>query len=109
VYMEKTFQFPVLERTTGEIKANLKRSTISPELANQFVVLLDESDLVKFSKFKPDVEGANLLLSQGRHIIEHTKPVIVDPTSEDQNPSQGLPPGPTYGNNGKNQQAEVTA
>ena len=109
VYMEKTYQFPVIERTTGEIKANLKRTKVSNDVANQFLNLLDESDLVKFSKFTPDVTSAQQMLIQGREIVELTKPVIA-PESADENQVHidHVPSDPEFGTNGRNNKAEVT-
>ena len=108
VYMEKTYQFPVLERTTGEIKANLKRTMVSNEIANQFIDLLDESDLVKFSKFTPDVASARRLLVQGREIVEITKPVTVEFEDKEQVQINHPPSDPEFGKNGRNKKAEVT-
>lgn len=109
VYIEKTYQIPVLERTTGEIKGNMKRSSIPHEVAKQFVSLLDESDLVKFSKFTPEVKNAHDLLIQGREIVERTKPVD-NKSGEDQEASlPHIPPNPRFGKDSHNPQAEVTA
>ena len=109
VYMEKSFQIPILERTTGEIKVNLKRSSVSNEVAVQFVSLLEESDLVKFSKITPDLEDAHHLLLGGRQIIEITKPLVTESGDDDQESSPHIPSGPGFGKNGRNPQAEVTA
>lgn len=109
IYFEKTYDFPVLERTTGEIRSNLKRTKVSAAIANQFIDLLDESDLVKFSKFMPDAPSAQQVLINGREIIELTRPVFAEP-DVDQNQGQVTPPppNPKYGKNGSNQKAEVT-
>lgn len=109
LYIENSYHFPVLERTTAEIKANLKRTPVSNEVANEFINLLDECDLVKFSKFRPDVESAQQLLQQGRLIVEQTKPVVLESNGNNQQPINRLPPAPVYGENGRNKQAEVTS
>lgn len=109
VYMEKTYHFPVLERTTGEIRANLKRTKLSKDIANQFIDLLDESDLVKFSKFTPDLSSAQRVLIHGREIVEITKPDIVKIETEDQVQINKIPSDPEYGVNGRNKKAEVTS
>ncbi len=109
IYMENTYHFPVLERTTGEIKANLKRTPVSNEVANEFITLLVESDLVKFSKFRPDVESARQLLQQGRLIVEKTKPVVLESDGNDHQPINRIPPATVFGENGRNKQAEVTS
>ncbi len=108
VYMEKTYQFPVMERTTGEIRANLKRSMISNDIANQFIDLLDDSDLVKFSKFTPDLSSAQRVLIKGREIVELTKPVDVDPEADNPVQMSATPPDPDFGKNGSKKKVEVT-
>ncbi|MCJ7658201.1 MAG: hypothetical protein MUO67_03520 [Anaerolineales bacterium] len=81
VYIERTFQIPVLERTTSEIRYRLKSTAIQPDVSQLIVFLLDESDLVKFSKFTPDTASAIQLLVTGRQIVTATKP-IVETTSD---------------------------
>jgi hypothetical protein len=109
LYIEKVYQIPVLERTTGEIKASLKGSQVSHEVAGLLVNFLDESDLVKFSKFAPDVVSAEQLLSNGRLIVDMTRPVADESGAEnDEKPSRGISSGPGIGPGGS-QPAEVIA
>ncbi len=75
-YMEKTYHLPVMERTTGEIQANLKQINIPVDIANKFISFLQDSDLIKFSKFKPDVTSSYELLENARQIVEETKPAL---------------------------------
>lgn len=109
VYMEKTYHFPVLERTTGEIKANLKRTKVSSDVAKEFITLLDDSDLVKFSKFKPDIYSAQKILQNSRQIVEQTKPVVLESEDGDHTQMNNLPSEPFIGDNGRKPQAEVTS
>lgn len=76
-YLERRFGIPALERTTGEIRPDLARIELSPEVVAALIAFLRESDLVKFSKWTPDVESAHELLAQGRLIVETTRPVPV--------------------------------
>jgi len=107
VYMEKTYHFPVLERTTGEIRSDLKRTKVSNEVAQEFISLLDESDLVKFSKFRPDIRSAHLIVQNSRQIVERTKPIILESDGDDQLPMENIPTETVFGENGRNPQAEV--
>jgi hypothetical protein len=75
VYVERRFAVPALERTTGEIRPDLARTDIAPEVSALLIAFLQESDLVKFSKWTPDVESAQQLLAHGRMIVEATKPM----------------------------------
>jgi hypothetical protein len=73
-YVELRFGIPALERTTGEIRPDLARAELSPEVTASLIAFLQESDLVKFSRWTPDVESARELLAQGRLIVETTRP-----------------------------------
>jgi hypothetical protein len=75
-YMEKTYHLPVIERTTGEIQANLKQINLPVDIAKKFISFLQDSDLIKFSKFKPDVTSSYELLENARQIVEETKPAL---------------------------------
>lgn len=120
LYIEKSYGFPVLERTTGEIQANLKNTAVRSDVARHFIALLDESDLVKFSKFKPDVASANRLLADARWMVEETKPFVPDADVEPVSNGSGLSGGSHIANhqpkayrelavNGQNQHTEVSA
>ncbi len=80
VYAERIFKFPVLERTTSEVQIGLKTIQIDADLANTFIDVLDESDMVKFAKVTPDRESAYMLIEKSRRFVEGTKP---KPAAED--------------------------
>lgn len=83
-YIEQRFNVPVLERTTTEIRTDLKRSDMTEDVKSQIVLFLQDSDLIKFSTFRPDLESAAYLLATARFIVEATKP---QPVVEDSNTS----------------------
>lgn len=74
VYVERRFGVPALERTTAEIRPDLTRCAMSPEVTAVLIAFLQASDLVKFSKWTPDVASAQQLLTHGRMIVEATRP-----------------------------------
>lgn len=74
VYVERRFGVPALERTTGEIHPDLARTAMTPEVTALLVAFLQESDLVKFSQWTPDLASAHQLLAHGRMIVEATQP-----------------------------------
>lgn len=88
VYVERRFGVPALERTTDEMRPDLARAGITPEATALLLAFLQESDLVKFSQWTPDVASAHLLLDRGRMIVELTQP---EPTAQDAG-SGGQPP-----------------
>ena len=116
--MGSTYRFPVLERTTGEIHTSLRSTAVPPTVAREFLSLLDESDLVKFSKFKPSVSDAYQTLALAFTIVEETKPVFIESEPPSMNGKQDLLEPKTiltsssntgvFGN-GKYRQSEVKA
>jgi hypothetical protein len=107
VYMERTYQVPVLERTTSEIRESLKKSSVMPDVSQKFVHFLDDCDLVKFSKFKPDGESAYQILADARLIVEETKPILPD-GEEDSETIENINPGANYSPGNPNTKAEVS-
>ncbi|MCO6451927.1 MAG: hypothetical protein J5I90_14185 [Caldilineales bacterium] len=74
-YLEQTWNIQMMERTSGEIRVACKRANLATVPVDNFLALLDECDLVKFSEFKPDLESAAGIIATARQIIEATKPV----------------------------------
>lgn len=107
LYMESTCNIPVMERTTHEIRSNLDRTTISPATAGQFIELLEESDLVKFSRFIPDTYSAYQLLGKGREIVDLTTPSTDILETGGEIEISPPPTHPDFGKYGSNRNAEV--
>ncbi len=85
-YIEQRFGVPALERTTTEIRADLKRTDMVEDVKSQLMLFLQDSDLIKFSTFRPDLESAAYLLATARFIVEATKPqpVVQESNTPDQ-------------------------
>ena len=78
-YIEKSLGIAALEQTTREIMCDIMRhDTIERGISNTLRELLEESDMVKFAKFRPSRESAEERIHQGRVFIRSTAP------SEDQ-------------------------
>jgi hypothetical protein len=96
IYVERRYDIPALERTTGEIRPDLKRTDMSPEVMALLIAFLQESDLIKFSEYTPDAESADRLLARARMIVEATKP---SPAADEANggatPAKAQPTGGT--------------
>jgi hypothetical protein len=88
-YMGRTFNFPVLERTTWEIQGSLKHTSVAPQIAKEFLTVLDDSDLVKFSKIRPSVANAMQTMARAYHIVKETKPELPTQESPPQNGNRG--------------------
>lgn len=78
LYLEKIYRMAFLERTTYEIQSNLKGLNLPSALKNQIIAFLTDSDLVKFSEFTPDIDGAYEIVVRGRQIVEITKSELDD-------------------------------
>ena len=103
-YVEQRFGVPALERTTGEIRSDLRRTDMAEDVKAQLVLFLQESDLIKFSTYRPDVESAAYLLATACFIVEATRQ---QPVSEDNNASG--PPASRRGVRRHTQPSEVAA
>jgi hypothetical protein len=119
LYIERVYDVPMLERTTGEIRSGLRQSNISQKNTRQVLAFLEESDLVKFSNFAPDRASAYELIAQGRQIVEETKPIVISKDDLDNNltttnspsgdgESMKEPPN-SFSANGKMHNVEVSA
>jgi hypothetical protein len=74
-YLEGQFQIRALERTTAEIKSDLRRSAFPSTPAKEFIDILNESDLVKFAKLLPEPGEADKLMERAYKLVEETRPV----------------------------------
>jgi len=113
LYMERWLQEPMIERTTAEIEAGLREASLPRPIAGQFISLLDVSDLVKFSKFRPDVPNAYGALQSARQIVLSTRPVEgLDPAaggSSGSTPASTPTTGAKLSQNGTYRKMEVGA
>lgn len=109
VYMERTYHIPVLERTTSEIRVSFKQAEVPKEISGRFVNLLDDCDLVKFSKFRPDESSAYQILTAARQIIEDTRPVYQDAGKESGKDQAGTPSKPNMSKSQPNPGMEMSA
>ncbi len=125
IYMEKRANVPMMERTTAEIQNGLKQADLDPSIDQSSVVqpsvvqpsvvghllsILDVSDLVKFSKYSPEVASAYGILTSARQIVQATIPVLEEEDSNPPNPAAvGNISNPEISLNGKYRQTEVSA
>lgn len=109
VYMERTYHIPVLERTTSEIRISFKKAEVPKEISGRFVAFLDDCDLVKFSKFRPDESSAYQILTEARQIIEYTRPVYQNAGENSGLDQTNKPSKPNFSNNQSNTRVEMSA
>jgi hypothetical protein len=73
-YIQRRFQVLALDRTTQEIKQELKGIKIDRGIIDLIHVLLQDCDLVKFAKFIPSESQIDHDFKQASEIVESTKP-----------------------------------
>jgi hypothetical protein len=76
-YIEKGFDVPALERTTAELMRDLRRrAVLSADRLIELQTLLDECDLVKFAKYRPETQEALLQHAAAVRFIEETRDAL---------------------------------
>lgn len=71
-YLEGKLEVPALERTTGEVAAEMRRAALDARLCEQVREFLEACDLVKFAKLRPSADASRALLGDARSIVEAT-------------------------------------
>ena len=70
-YLEATEQLPARERTTEELVWAIPPHLTGNGLRDEFRELLDQADLVKFARYRPDPETAETFLERCRELLRH--------------------------------------
>lgn len=76
-YLEKRFHISVLDRTTYELYQQMRMLEIDNKHCRQIRDFLEECDLVKFAKYKPDEKTINKDFLTAKEIIDSNKPVSI--------------------------------
>ncbi len=109
LYLERTYDIPMMERTTSEISGELKRTAMDRGTQRRVVSFLQESDLVKFSDIVPSEADAYELIAQGRMIVETTKPLVITTDDVDGGSPHTTVSARAFSSNGHGEQIEVGA
>jgi hypothetical protein len=75
-YLDDAAGVPARERTTEELLWELPPHLSDDGLRDQFRDLLDEADLVKFARFTPSAEAAELFLEQCRLMLRECQAAL---------------------------------
>jgi hypothetical protein len=76
-YMERRYQIKALDRTTEEIRQEVKRLKLEQEIAQLIFGLLLFCDLVKFAKYIPSADEVEKSTDEAYSIVNLTKQVKV--------------------------------
>lgn len=86
-YIEARYRVRALEMTTGEIVSGLERVGVGPDFTGGLRRLLDQCDMVKFAKVRPDASRSAAILTLARELIEAS--IAWMPESEEDGSSAG--------------------
>lgn len=75
-YVERRYGFPALEMTTWDIEQKLSTNGYAQILFEEGLIILRESDLVKFAKYLPSWQSCDKHLERAFRIIEATKETV---------------------------------
>ncbi len=78
-YLERRYQITALDRTTQEVKAELKRKKVGGEVIESAYGFLYSCDLVKFAKYVPSKEEIEKDWSEAFTLVNMTKQEEVQP------------------------------
>jgi hypothetical protein len=73
-YIQRRFEISALDRTTEEIRGEMKRVKLDQSIRELVTGLLFFSDLVKFAKYVPSTDEIDESLNQAYSIVNLTKP-----------------------------------
>ncbi|KPK74285.1 MAG: hypothetical protein AMJ89_06800 [candidate division Zixibacteria bacterium SM23_73] len=79
-YLERRYQMTALDRTTQEVKAELKKAKAGAEVIDLAYGFLYSCDLVKFAKYIPSKEEIEKDWNEAFTIVNMTKEEEVQPT-----------------------------
>ncbi|MGE0158135.1 MAG: BatD family protein [Gemmatimonadales bacterium] len=73
-YVEARFHVDALEMTTHEVLGGLERDGVEPRFRDGLRAFLEQCDLVKFAKVRPDADASRQLLELGRRLVLDSVP-----------------------------------
>jgi hypothetical protein len=76
-YVEHRFHVPALEMTTREVVQGLHGVRVSQDFIDDFRRFLDQCDMVKFAKVRPDAERSASVLTLGRDLVTSSIPAVI--------------------------------
>jgi hypothetical protein len=76
-YLERAYAVPATDQTTFEIQEALKTMALQPAQKRGLLNILNEADLVKFAKVKPDMSTATEFPSRARSFVIETRPTSI--------------------------------
>jgi len=76
-YISRRYEIDAMEMTTYELMESFKEISIAPENLELLTEILEESDLVKYAKYRPPDENIKLTLQKGYDFVDKTKKIVI--------------------------------
>jgi hypothetical protein len=90
-YVERRFRVDALEMTTFEVVRALDAAGVDASFREGLRSFLDQCDLVKFAKARPDAPSSAAVVQLGRRLVEDTIPAVPVPDVDMPTGDGGLP------------------
>lgn len=78
-YVERRYRVDALEMTTVEVLSGLEDAGVDGRFRDGLRRFLDQCDLVKFAKVRPDASSSGAVLRLGRELVESSIPAVPIP------------------------------
>jgi hypothetical protein len=78
-YIERRYEIPALDRTTEEVRGEIKKGRLDHKVSESIYDLLSFCDLVKFAKYVPSLQEIEKSLEDAYSIVNLTKQEEVKP------------------------------
>ncbi len=73
-YVERRFRVDALEMTSREVVQGLERVGVEPSFREGLTTFLEQCDMVKFAKVRPDADVSRQVLELGRRLVQRSAP-----------------------------------
>ena len=73
-YLEGIYGFPAMDMTTTELRSALRKCKVDAEALSLLWEVIEQADMVKFAKLRPDAGSAWGIVNLARHFVDVTKP-----------------------------------
>lgn len=72
-YLEARYPIDALEMTSYEVLRELRRIGLEPAVYDLLPRFFDRADLVKFAKYRPDMDACREMIPMARRLVEETR------------------------------------
>lgn len=77
-YLTRRYEISLLERTTSQTKLLLREKGLNDDTIDTIVQILNQADMVKFAKSKPDLVSIMRISTLAKQIVAETSPLEIE-------------------------------